>query len=126
MATEKKQLSKQLEEKWVGSRTEVFSRILSKESEIRTKTIEERRKADRMIEDAKGKAGEIKRLAILEEVGKDHYEKEMAEAEQEVAEIRTSVEPEVDRIKEVGAANLDSAVSFIISRILPGDAPAEA
>ncbi len=114
----KKQLTEQLEERWVGSRTEVFSTIISKESEMRSKVAEERRKAERMVEDARGKAGETKRVAILEEVGKDLYEAEMAKAKQEAAGIADSVQAEVERIRQEGTANLDKAVRFIIDRVL--------
>ncbi len=95
----KKQLTEQLEERWVGSRTEVFSRIIAKESEIRAKTIEERKKAERMIEDAKGKAGEIKRTAIMEEAGKDFYESEIAKAKREADQTEASVGAEVEKIR---------------------------
>ncbi len=116
-----KQLTEQLEERWVGSRTEVFSRILAKESEIRAKTIEERKKAERMIEDAKGKAGEIKRTAIMEEVGKDFYESEITKAKNEAKEIEASVGAEVEKIRASGTANVDKAVDYIVGRVLPGD-----
>ncbi len=117
----KKQLTEQFEERWVGSRTEVFSRILAKESEIRAKTIDEKKKADRMIEDAKGKAGEIKRTAIMGEVGKDFYESEIAKAKDEAKEIKSSVDAEVEKIKTSGTANIDKAVDFIVGSVLPGN-----
>ena len=115
----KKQLTEQLEERWVGSRTEVFSRILAKESEIRTKTQEERKKADRRVEDAKGKAGEIKRKATLEEVGRDLYEAEMAKARKEAEKIEASVGTEAEKIKEDGIKNLEKAVDLIVKSVIP-------
>jgi hypothetical protein len=114
---EKGQISKQLEEKWIGSRSEVFSRIIAKETEIRAKTSDERRKADRMIEDAKGKAAAIKRKAVMEEIGKSYYERELESARQQVEEIERSAEAEARKIKEESSAKIEEAVKFIIEAV---------
>lgn len=114
---EGKHLSDQLEEKFVGARTEVFSRISAKESEIRSKTNTERAKSDRLIEDAKGQAAAAKRKAILEEIGKDVRARIIAAAHEEVGEIEASTAREVANVEEVGVRNLDQAVDFIVRAV---------
>ncbi len=113
----KPQLSKQLEDKWVGSRSEAFTRIVAKETEIRSKTGEEKRKSERMIEDAKGKAATIKREALMEEVGREEYQQEIEGARQEVERIRLDSEREAERVREEGMKNLDKALDFILGSI---------
>ena len=120
---EEKHLSDQLEERFVGARTEVFSRISAKEVEIRSKTSEERTKADRLIEDAKGQAAAIKRKATLEEIGKDVYARIIAAAREEVAEIEESTAKEVTAVEKIGESNLDKAVDFIIGAVIAGGRP---
>jgi len=114
---ETKHLSDQLEEKFVGARTEVFSRITAKEAEIRSKTSAERAKADRLIEDTKGQAAALKRKATLEEIGKDVYAKIIAGAREEVSEIEASTAREVANVEKIGARNLEQAVDFIVRAI---------
>lgn len=111
---EEKYLSDQLEEKYVGTRTEVFSRISAKEVEIRSKTNEERAKADRLIEDTKGQAAAAKRKATLEEIGKDVYAKIIADAQMEVGDIENATAKEIVNIEKTGKKNLDKAVEFIV------------
>ncbi len=111
------QLSKQLEDKWVGSRSEAFTRIVAKETEIRSKTGEEKRKSERMIEDAKGKAATIKREALMEEVGREEYQQEIERARKEIEEIKLASEQESERVREEGMKNLDKALAFIVGSI---------
>jgi hypothetical protein len=115
---EETHLSDQLEQKFIGARTEVFSRITSKEAEIRSKTSAERAKADRLIEDAKGQAAATKRKATLEEIGKDVYAKMIADAREEVTEIEASTAKEVATVQETGERNLAKAVDFICESII--------
>jgi hypothetical protein len=115
---EEKYLSDQLEEKYVGTRTEVFSRITAKEAEIRSKTNEERARADRLIEDAKGQAAAIKRKATLEELGKDVHAKIIADAQTEVGEIDKTTASEITALEKTGEARLDKAVGFIVESII--------
>jgi hypothetical protein len=115
---EEKHLSDQLEEKFVGARTEVFSRISAKEIEIRTKTSNERTKADRLIEDAKGQAAAIKRKATLEEIGKDVHAKIIAAAHEEVGEIENATAKEIAQVERTGDKNLDQAVDFIVKAVI--------
>ncbi|MDD3717457.1 MAG: hypothetical protein PHP28_02190 [Actinomycetota bacterium] len=114
---EEKHISDQLEEKFVGAKTEVFSRISAKEVEIRTKTSNERIRGDRLIEDAKGQAAAIKRKATLEEIGKDAYAKMIAAAHEEIGEIENATAKEIAEVERVGEKNLDQAVDFIVSAI---------
>ncbi|MBC7246233.1 MAG: hypothetical protein H5T73_00435 [Actinobacteria bacterium] len=120
---EGKHLSDQLEEKFVGAKTEVFSRISAKEAEIRSKVNAERTKAERLLEDAKGEAAAIKRKATLEEIGKDTYEQVIAAARKEVADIEASTAREVDAVKRMGEERLQQAVDYIIGAVV---APAAA
>lgn len=113
----KQPLSGQLEDKWVGSRSEAFTRIVAKETEIRSKTGEEKRKSERMIEDAKGKAATIRREALMEEIGKEEYKQEIEQARKEVEEIKLTSEKEAERVREEGLKNLDKALGFIIGSI---------
>jgi hypothetical protein len=115
---EEKHFSRQLEEKWVGTRTEVFARIQAKEAEIRKKTQEERLKADRIIEDAKGEAAAIKRKATLEEIGKEEYERIIEAARKEAEEIEKSTAREVAAVEKEGGGNLEKAVEFIVHAVL--------
>jgi len=118
---EDRHISDQLEEKLVGSRTEVFSRISAKEVEIRSKTSEERIRADRLIEDAKGKAAAIKRKATLEEIGKDVHAKIIAAAHEEVGEIENASAKETTLVEKAGEKNLDRAVDFIVKAVVSAD-----
>lgn len=115
---EDKHISDQLEEKFVGARTEVFSRISAKEVEIRTKTSNERAKADRLIEDAKGQAAAAKRKATLEEIGKDAHAKIIAAAHEEVSEIENNTAKEIDEVERLGEKNLGQAVDFIVEAVV--------
>jgi hypothetical protein len=111
-------LSDQLEQKFVGARTEVFSRITAKEAEIRSKTSAERGKAERLIEDAKGQAAATKRKATLEEIGKDAYAKIIASAREEVQRIEESTAKEIVSVEQMGERNLEKAVDFICRAVL--------
>lgn len=115
---EERHISDQLEEKFVGARTEVFSRISAKEIEIRTKTSNERTKADRLIEDAKGQAAAIKRKATLEEIGKDVHAKMIAAAHEEVGEIENATAKEIAEVERTGEKNLQQAVDFIVKAVI--------
>jgi len=115
---EDRHISDQLEEKFVGARTEVFSRISAKEVEIRTKTSAERTKADRLIEDAKGQAAALKRKATLEEIGKDVHAKIIAAAHEEVGEIENATVKEIAEVERTGERNLDQAVDLIIEAVI--------
>ena len=115
---EDRHISDQLEEKFVGARTEVFSRISAKEVEIRTKTSAERTKADRLIEDAKGQAAALKRKATLEEIGKDVHTKIIAAAHEEVGEIENATVKEIAEVERTGERNLDQAVDLIIEAVI--------
>lgn len=118
---EERHISDQLEEKFVGARTEVFSRISAKEVEIRTKTSNERTKSDRLIEDAKGQAAAIKRKATLEEIGKDVHAKIIAAAHEEVGEIDNATAKETAEVEKSGEKNLGKAVDFIVHAILTAE-----
>jgi vacuolar-type H+-ATPase subunit H len=111
-------ISDQLEEKFVGTRTEVFSRISIKEAEIRTKTSAERAKAERLIEDAKGQAATIKRKATLEEIGKDLYTKIIDAAREEVGEIEKATARDIAEVEKTGEKNLELAVDFIVGAVI--------
>lgn len=119
----RKQIAEQLEEKFVGSKTEVFPRITAKEAEIRAKVNAERTKAERLIEDAKGEAAAIKRKAALEEIGKDTYQKIIAAAQEEVAAIEKSTAREISAVEELGEKNLSRAVEFIVEAVISPLAP---
>ena len=118
---EERHISDQLEEKFVGARTEVFSRISAKEIEIRTKTSNERTKADRLIEDAKGQAAAIKRKATLEEIGKDVHAKMIAAAHEEVGEIENDTAKQITEVERDGDKNLSTAVDFIVAAVIGSD-----
>jgi hypothetical protein len=115
---EDKHISDQLEEKFVGAKTEVFSRISTKEVEIRTKTSSERTRADRLIEDAKGQAAAVKRKATLEETGKDVRAKIIAAAHEEVGETENATAKEIVEVEKAGEKNLDQAVDFIVGSVV--------
>ncbi len=115
-----KHISDQLEEKFIGARTEVFSRISAKEMEIRNKTNAEKAKADRLVEDAKGQAAAIRRKATLEEIGKDVRSKVIAGAHAEAEEIENSTAKEIAEVEKLGEKNLDKAVEFIIGAVIAG------
>ena len=117
---EERHLTDQLEDKYIGTRTEAFSRITAKEAEIRSKTSAERAKADRMIEDAKGQAAAIKRKATLEEIGKEVFAKIIAQAHEEVGEIELSTVKETEAVKKSGEVNLEKAVDFIVQAVIKG------
>lgn len=120
---EEKRFSEQLEEKWGGGKTEVFSRISSKEIEIRSKTNEERTRAARLIEDAKGQAAAIKRKATLEDIGKEAYKNIVTEAQEQTEEIENSTADEIVTVKKTGAGNLDEAVDFIVQAVISTQQP---
>jgi hypothetical protein len=111
-------LSDQLEDKWLGSRADVLERISIKEAEIRSRTSEEKERADRLIEDTKGQAASIKREATFEEVGKDIYEKIIAASREDAGKIETSTAQEIAAVKETGRRNLDKAVDFIVEAVI--------
>ncbi|MGQ9476083.1 MAG: hypothetical protein ACUVRX_06170 [Actinomycetota bacterium] len=113
-----RQIAEQLEEKFVGSRTEAFSRISAKEAEIRAKVNAERARAERLIEDAKGEAAAIKRKATLEELGQDTYQKIIAAAQEEVKAIEESTAREISAVERRGEENLSRAVEFIIEAVI--------
>ena len=115
---EGKHLSDQLEEKFVGAKTEVFSRISAKEAEIRAKVNAERSKAERLLEDAKGEAAAIRRKATLEEIGKDAHAKIIAAAREEVTEIEASTAREVAAVRQVGEKRLQQAVEYIVDAVV--------
>jgi len=115
---EGKYLSDQLEEKFVGAKTEVFSRISAKEAEIRAKVNAERTKAERLLEDAKGEAAAIRRKATLEEIGKDTHAKIIAAAREEVAEIEKSTAREVAAVEQAGEKRLPQAVDYIVDAVI--------
>ncbi len=116
-------IAEQLEEKFVGSRSEVFSRISAKESEIRAKVSAERARAERLIEDAKGEAAAIKRKATLEELGKDTYQKIIAAAQEEARAIEESAAREISAVERRGEENLSRAVAFIVEAVISPQAP---
>lgn len=113
-----RQIAEQLEEKFVGSRTEVFSRISAKEAEIRAKVNAERARAERLIEDAKGEAAAIKRKATLEELGQDTYQKIIAAAQEEVKAVGESTAREISAVERRGEENLSRAVEFIVEAVI--------
>jgi hypothetical protein len=114
-------LSDQLEDRWLGSRADVLERISVKEAEIRSRTSEEKERADRLIEDAKGEAASIKREATFEEVGKDIYEKTIAASKEDAGEIETSTARDVAAVRETGRRNLDKAVDFIVQAVISSE-----
>ena len=115
---EARHISDQLEEKFVGAKTEVFSRITAKEAEIRSKVNAERTRAERLMEDAKGEAAAIKRKATLEEIGNDVYQRTISDAREEVERIEKATVDEVAAVEERGRKNLEAAVDFIIKSVL--------
>ena len=115
---EEKHLSDQLEERFVGAKTEVFSRISAKEADIRSKTSSERAKADRLIEDSKGEAAAIKRKATMEEIGRDVYAEIIAAAQEEVGEVEASTVKEIAAVEKTGERNLEKAVDFIVQAVI--------
>ncbi|WP_287153447.1 hypothetical protein [Candidatus Solincola tengchongensis] len=118
-----KRIAEQLEEKFVGSRTEVFSRISAKEAEIRSKVNAERARAERLIEDAKGEAAAMKRKATLEELGQDTYQKIIAAAQEEVKAIEESTAREIAAVERRGEENLSRAVEFIVEAVISPQVP---
>jgi hypothetical protein len=102
-----RQIAEQLEEKFVGSRTEVFSRISAKEAEIR----------------AKVNAAAIKRKATLEELGQDTYQKIIAAAQEEVRAIEESTAREISAVERRGEENLSRAVEFIVEAVISPQTP---
>ena len=115
---EDKQIADQLEEKFVGAKTEVLSRISAKEVEIRTKTSDERARADRLIEDAKGEAAAIKRKATLEEIGKEAHARIIAAAEKEVGEIEGDTAKDIAAVEKIGEEHLDQAADYIVQAVV--------
>jgi len=116
-----KHITDHLEQKWIGTRTEVFSRITAKEAEIRSKTNKEKERADRLIEDTKGQAASIKRGATFEEIGKDTYEKIIAAAEEDAEGIEASTAQEIAVVEKTGQRNLDKAVDFIVENVVSSE-----
>ena len=117
----KEHLTDQLETRWLGSRADVLERISIKEAEIRSKTKEEKKRADRLIEDAEGQAASIKREATFTEVGKDVYEKIIAASKEDAGEIEASTAREIAAVKETGRRNLDKAVDFIVKAVISSE-----
>ena len=118
-----KHLSDQLEEKYIGTATEVFSRIKTKENEIRSKVSAERARAERLIEDAKGEAAALKRKATLEDIGREAYDRIIEEARAEIANIEKATAEEISRVEKTGAANLEKAVGLIVDAVLSAGEP---
>ncbi|MBC7231146.1 MAG: hypothetical protein H5T74_12245 [Actinobacteria bacterium] len=118
-----KHLTDQLEEKYIGTSTEVFSRISAKESEIRSKVSAERARAERLLEDAKGEAAALKRKATLEDIGRDAYDRIIAEARAEIENIERSTAEEIARVEKTGSANLEKAVALIVNAVLKAGEP---
>jgi hypothetical protein len=114
-------LSDQLEDRWLGSRADVLERVSIKEAEIRSRTSEEKERADRLIEDAKGQAASIKREATFTEVGKDAYERIIAASREDAGKTETSTAQEVAAVKETGRRNLDKAVDFIVEAVISSE-----
>ena len=110
-----------LEQKWIGAKTDAFSRITAKEAEICSKTNKEKEKADRLIEDAKGQAASIKREATFEEVGKDTYDKIITSANEDAEVIENSTAQEIAVIGKIGERNLNKAVDFIIETVVSSE-----
>jgi flagellar biosynthesis/type III secretory pathway protein FliH len=117
-APKEKHISEILEEKWVGTRSEIFALIQAKEAEIRKKTNQERSRAERIIEDAKGEAAAIKRKATLEDIGRDVYDRIIASAREEAEKLERSTAEEVERVKKEGERNLPKAVDFIVESVI--------
>ena len=115
---EGKHLSDQLEEKYIGTATEVFSRIRAKESEIRSKVSAERARAERLIEDAKGEAAALKRKATLEDIGRDAHDRIIAETRAEIENTEKNTAEEISRVEKTGAARLEEAVELIVNAVL--------
>lgn len=113
-----KHLTDQLEEKYIGTTTEVFSRITAKESEIRSKVSAERARAERLVEDAKGEAAALRRKATLEGIGRDTYDGIIAETRAEIENIERSTSEEISRVKKIGSARLGKAVELIVNAVL--------
>lgn len=118
-----RRIAEQLEERFVGSRTEAFSRISAKEAEIRSKVNAERARAERLIEDAKGEAAALKRKATLEELGQDTYQKIIAAAQEEVRTIEESTAREIAAVERRGEENLSRAVEFIVEAVVSPQIP---
>ncbi len=118
-----KHLTDQLEEKYIGTATEVFSRISAKESEIRSKVSAERARAERLIEDAKGEAAALRRKATLEDIGRDAYDRIIAEARAEIENIERSTAEEISQVEKTGAARLEQAVELIVNAVLKAGNP---
>jgi len=118
-----KHLSDQLEEKYIGTTTEVFSRISAKESEIRSKVSAERARAERLVEDAKGEAAALKRKATLEDIGRGAYDEIIAEARAEIENIERTTAVEISQVEKTGTANLDKAVNLIVNAVLNAGEP---
>ena len=114
----KERISDQLESKWLGSRADVLERISIKEAEIHSRTKEEKERADRLIEDAKGEAASIKREATFSEAGEDVYEKIIAASKEDAGEIEDSTAQEIAAVRETGRRNLDRAVDFIVQAVI--------
>lgn len=117
-APKEKHISEVLEEKWVGTCSEIFALIQAKEAEIRKKTSQERARAERIIEDAKGEAAAIKRKATLEDIGRDVYDRIISSAREEAEKIEKSTAEEVEKVKRQGEENLSRAVDFIVESVL--------
>lgn len=114
-------LSDQLEEKWLGSRADVLERISIKEAEMRSIINEEKARAERLIEDAKGEAAAIKREATFEEVGKEAYERIIAASREDAGRIEASTAQEITAVKEIGGRNLEKAVDFIVDAVISSE-----
>jgi len=112
-----KHITDHLEKKWIGAKTETFSRITAKEAEIRSKISEEKAKAERQIEDAKGEAAAIKRNATFEEIGNDVRRGIIAAADEDGEGIEASTAQEIAEVEKTGERNLDKAVDFIIETV---------
>ena len=113
-----KHLTDQLEEKYIGTATEVFSRISAKESEIRSKVSAERARAERLVEDAKGEAAALRRKATLEDIGRDTYDGIITQTRTEIENIERTTAEEISRVEKIGAARLGKAVDLIVNAVL--------
>jgi len=113
-----KSITDQLEQKWIGTGTDVFSLITAKEAEIRSKVNEEKEKARRIVEDAKGQAAAIKREATFEEIAKDVRGEIIRAAQEDAKGIEASTAGEIAKDAKTAERNMDKAVDFIVEYVV--------
>lgn len=97
-----------------------IEQILCKEEEIRERMERAEKDAQRMIEEAKFKANDIKKQALRKDIGKEIREREIASATEQGEEAAAKIVTRVESIKSDAMTHIDNAADIILGKVLPG------